>query len=134
MDIDSLNILKDGRITISSNNKFYIYNSNLSEKKCINFISIFQYHGILKSEDFLEYPYSPFIFRLTYYNKPDYIQDFPNYTFYNFVNVKNIFFLEKYYLSIWRYISKVLYLLLFGGVAYYLTSIKYCIFLGLLIL
>ena len=33
MDIYSLNVLKDGRIALSANGNFYIYNSDFSEKK-----------------------------------------------------------------------------------------------------
>ena len=56
-------------------------------------------HGILKNGDIIALPYSPFIFRLSYYNKPDIIQDFPESTFYKFCECKNyIFFLEKRHL------------------------------------
>lgn len=104
MDIDSLNILKDGRITISSNNKFYIYNCHLTEKQNISFINNFKNHGVLNNGDFLAYPYNPFIFRLTYYNKVDIIQDFPECTFEKFCECKDyIFFLEYKDLSIWKY-------------------------------
>ena len=104
MDIDSLNILKDGRITISSCNEFYIYNSDLSGKQKISFNNNFKYHGVLNNGDFLAYYYKPFIFRLNYYNKISIIQEFPESSFYKFYECKDyIFFAEYRYLSIWKY-------------------------------
>ena len=50
MYIDSLNVLEDGRITISSNGEFYIYSNNFSSKQKISFKDYlnFKYHGVLK--------------------------------------------------------------------------------------
>ena len=61
MNIDSLNVLKDGRITISSKGNFYIYSNDFSEKQKISLHGHlqFKYHGVLKNGNILAYYFSP---------------------------------------------------------------------------
>jgi hypothetical protein len=101
MEIKSLCVLKDGRITIKYIGGFCVYNNKFAEKKEITFKGYFQYHGVLKNGDLLAYGIDCFIFRLT--NKVDVIQKFPeNCT--KYCECKDfIIFLDNKYLSIWKY-------------------------------
>ncbi len=108
MIVDSLNELKDGRITVSSNRNLYIYDNIFSEKKEI-LSRTSQYHYLLKNGNFLGYDYPTTIFRISYYNKYEFVQEFPDYFCDLFCECKNYLFTNhkrKSEIKVWKYDEK----------------------------
>ena len=104
--IMSLDVLKDGRISINDGVHFYIYNKDFSNKEEIKFGFELTYHKFLKNGDLLVLNY-PKIIRLTNNKsnkKFEIIQNLSeNFTKQHLEFKDYLFLIETFNLNIWKY-------------------------------